>query len=289
MNEILLNHKSMPVMVAGDYRVTAEDFLHVDRRVDFHDMIYVTEGAIYVTEEDVDYVIHPGEVLFLKAGCHHYGKTVIAAGTAWYYAHFYLEQGAGKANMTEKEKNTDDVYHDDGKKIRLSMEESIRMIPKKIVGITNSKLEEKLKYFIACFHSTDMQERWMANAALFQFLSECVFWGLEEEKPPVLSEKIAGYLMEHMQEPFHADVISEAFYLSYKYLAAVFKKDRDISMQQYHNQLRMQEACRLLHATRYSISEIAARLGFTDALYFSRCFHQVMHCSPKEYRRKLEY
>lgn len=57
-------------------------------------------------------------------------------------------------------------------------------------------------------------------------------------------------------------------------------------MQQYHNTVRMEEACRLLCSTLMSISETADRLGFSDALYFSRCFRSFTGKSPSEYRKE---
>ena len=47
------------------------------------------------------------------------------------------------------------------------------------------------------------------------------------------------------------------------------------------------EACRLLRTTTLGVSEIAARLGFGDALYFSRRFRQKTGSSPSQYRKAL--
>ena len=49
--------------------------------------------------------------------------------------------------------------------------------------------------------------------------------------------------------------------------------------------LRMQEACRLLTETNRDVKEIAASLGFSDPLYFSRRFTRLMGAPPTEYRK----
>jgi AraC-like DNA-binding protein len=54
---------------------------------------------------------------------------------------------------------------------------------------------------------------------------------------------------------------------------------------QYMATVRMQQACRLLVETELSIKEIARRLRFDDALYFSRRFHQLTGSSATAYRR----
>lgn len=53
----------------------------------------------------------------------------------------------------------------------------------------------------------------------------------------------------------------------------------------YLAERRMQEACRMLVESDVTISEIASRLGFEDAMYFSRCFHQHAGRTASEYRR----
>ena len=69
-------------------------------------------------------------------------------------------------------------------------------------------------------------------------------------------------------------------------MAAVFKKEKGMTMQQYHNAMRMEEACRLLCSTLMRVGDIADRLGFTDMLYFSRCFHNYTGKSPSRYRKE---
>ena len=49
--------------------------------------------------------------------------------------------------------------------------------------------------------------------------------------------------------------------------------------------LSLEKAKELLQYTDLSVGEIAATVGFTDALYFSRAFHRYASCSPSEFRR----
>lgn len=52
----------------------------------------------------------------------------------------------------------------------------------------------------------------------------------------------------------------------------------------YVRQLRLQRAAELLETTELPISEIAARCGFQDLSYFSKCFREAMGCAPRRYR-----
>lgn len=100
-----------------------------------------------------------------------------------------------------------------------------------------------------------------------------------------LSDRICRYLSDNIGVPFNSENIEKRFYLSYKYMAHLFKKEKGVTMQQYHNSVRMDEACRLLCSTLMSIGEIADKLGFSDVLYFSRCFRNYTGKSPSAYRK----
>ena len=66
MNEITMNNVILPTVSSCDYLAAQESFFHADRIADFHVMIYVTDGCIPVTEDDIDYEIHTGDLFFLK-------------------------------------------------------------------------------------------------------------------------------------------------------------------------------------------------------------------------------
>jgi AraC-like DNA-binding protein len=47
--------------------------------------------------------------------------------------------------------------------------------------------------------------------------------------------------------------------------------------------VRVNHACRMLESGRYSVGEIALRVGFADAAHFGKVFKRLMHCTPGEY------
>lgn len=276
MNEIWLDNTSLPVTGICDLCAAPEDFYHADRTVDFHVLIYVVQGVIYVTEEETDYEIHPGELLFLKSGIHHYGKRRIGRGTRWYFAHFYLdEKGALPAFVPDIAAS----HPEDPIRYRVGL-------PKKLTGLMGSGLERQLTELIDLYHSEDPMKRWEINGKLFSLLGRIAFWGQKPRQPKTLSESICDYLSSRMAEPFSAEKLEKAFFLSYKHMEAVFKKEKKITLQQYHNKVRMTEACRLLRTTLLPVGEIGKELGYSDMLYFSRCFHQFTGMSPTRYRRE---
>ena len=128
---------------------------------------------------------------------------------------------------------------------------------------------------------------WYANARLFEILTEIAVGSLPPAPKHSLADQIAEYLAEHAAEKFSAAALEKYFFLSYKHMSAVFKKEKQMTLHQYHTQARMGNACQMLCTTMKSIGEISEEMGYRDMLYFSRCFHQTMGMSPTEYRRKM--
>lgn len=276
MNKVEISNNSLPVVCGCDLLAASEPFFHADRTADFNVLIYVTEGTIYVTEDETDYAVGAGELLILKSGVHHFGKHEIPRGTKWYFIHFTCGDTVGLP-----------LFSPDSSPIPQYSTAQYRLpLPKYLTGLSGVSFERELSSLVDYFHSDDMYKRWRLNLRLFELLSMLALSEFSHKAAPQLSDKVCGYLAEHICEPFSADRLSREFFLSYKRLAAVFKKEKGVTMQQYHSSLRMNEACRLLRSTLMSVGEISAALGFADMLYFSRCFHASQGCSPTEYRRR---
>lgn len=61
----------------------------MDRMADFNVMILVTDGVMYVSENDIDYEIRAGELLFLKMDCATLERLKLSEGHAGYMSIFF--------------------------------------------------------------------------------------------------------------------------------------------------------------------------------------------------------
>ncbi len=268
MNEIILSNICPPVLSECGQLAAAEPFYHMDRTAGFNVLIYVTDGAIYVTEDGTDYAVGAGEMLFLKSGIRHYGRSEIQKGTRWYYLHFC-------DNIKEPK------CMDESCSARAFKKSAA--LPKKLSGLKNSRIERMIERYIDYFYSDDPMKLWNINVRLFELLTQIAVYNDSEE--PHLSDKICVYLSANYAKPFSAAALEKEFYLSYKYMAAVFKREKNMTMQQYHTSVRMNNARRLLRSTFMSVSEVAAAVGYSDALYFSRMFRASEGMCPSAYRK----
>ncbi len=82
----------------------------------------------------------------------------------------------------------------------------------------------------------------------------------------------------------HVGELAAMAKVSPSHYAVLFKQRTGYAVIDFFIRLKMQEACRLLDMTSLPIKTIADRLGYEDALYFSRAFRKVIAMPPSAYR-----
>lgn len=272
MHELYLNNRALPLVESADLLVASKDFLHVDRIPRFNILIYVITGCIHVTEGETDYSVHPGELLILRAGVHHYGRQRITAGTKWIYAHFHLPEPKTPPSSTA------------AKPFAFSQELQSLKIPRFLSGDSTNNVEPELHRLIELVRQEGPFTAFAAHSQLYRILLTICQNAHRSHSKQSLGDEIAAYLQGLLDRPFSSKVLEAAFHLTYKHLEAVFKRHTGNTIQQYHTRLRITEAAKELRSTEHSIQTISFRFGFHDPLYFSRCFKKHMGYSPKRYR-----
>lgn len=95
----------------------------------------------------------------------------------------------------------------------------------------------------------------------------------------------AKRLMEQrVEQPVDLRELADAVHLTYERLRHAFTKAIGMAPYQYHLQLRVQRAQTLLARTDLTVTEIAARLNFTDSFHLSKVFKAKVGMSPTVWR-----
>jgi len=77
---------------------------------------------------------------------------------------------------------------------------------------------------------------------------------------------------------------AEALHVSVVYLGQLFKKETDMSFNQYVNRVRIKQAQKLLLHTMQTVSEVGDSIGYNNTNYFSKMFKKLTGLTPKEFR-----
>jgi AraC-like DNA-binding protein len=81
--------------------------------------------------------------------------------------------------------------------------------------------------------------------------------------------------------------VAEAACLSPNYLSQLLKKQTGMAFVEWLTARRIEKAQELLAYSNLKVSDIAQKVGFDDAAYFTRRFRQRLNLSPLDYRRKM--
>ncbi|OKP89801.1 AraC family transcriptional regulator [Paenibacillus sp. P32E] len=91
------------------------------------------------------------------------------------------------------------------------------------------------------------------------------------------------HLSNHFHEPLTVEEAARICCVTPNYFCHLFKKTTGKTLIEYVNMLRIHEACRLLQLNRYSIQEVAYKVGFSNLTYFGRMFKRITAMTPSVY------
>lgn len=126
------------------------------------------------------------------------------------------------------------------------------------------------------------------------------YYGLEQSEPEnpadkdrtedaagntkYLVGKALAYIKANYSRDLNLKIVSDEVYISTWYLSKLLKKETGDNFINILNQIRVENAKKLLQDPKYKIYEIANAVGFTDVPYFTKTFKKVTGLTPMEYK-----
>lgn len=103
-----------------------------------------------------------------------------------------------------------------------------------------------------------------------------------------LVSDVAASVRCHICEPMSVETVAKEMYISRTHLSAEFHRQAGITLSDYIQKEKTEEAKRLLRYTDKSLSAISSYLGFSSQSHFTRAFKKFAGITPGEYRQKHE-
>ncbi len=100
-------------------------------------------------------------------------------------------------------------------------------------------------------------------------------------------EKAIEFIENNYSKNIKVNDIADYIGINRCYLTNIFKKNINVSPQDFLANYRMDKACDLLKSTNLSIMCVANYVGYSDSVTFSRAFKKIKNESPKNYRQKF--
>lgn len=131
--------------------------------------------------------------------------------------------------------------------------------------------------------------------ALFALLFDlCRLWQTESVAAPlgrsneaILADQVILYLNEYYKNRIHMSELSDSLNVSYRHLARIFKQATGVTIVEKLNDIRINQAKKLLMETNKTLHEIAEAAGFENEYYFSKIFNKLTFSTPSAFRGKF--
>lgn len=134
--------------------------------------------------------------------------------------------------------------------------------------------------------STEHDAQYKRYSIFYQILTEAQNNVAQNESIPRLIQPSFDYMHKHFTDSkLTIAEIAEVSNISEVYFRQIFKKATGQLPNKYILDLRINHASFLLQSTKYKVSEIALKSGFSDIKYFTTVFKKVTGFSPHKYRQ----
>jgi YSIRK-targeted surface antigen transcriptional regulator len=96
--------------------------------------------------------------------------------------------------------------------------------------------------------------------------------------------KCKNYIYEHLFDKISLSDLSEATGMNSSYISHLFKKEVGLTVSDYIQKERIEEAKKIMLSSDKSLAEIYAPLGFIDQSHFTKVFKKFVGVTPKDFR-----
>jgi len=100
-------------------------------------------------------------------------------------------------------------------------------------------------------------------------------------------DKVHEYLMSNFHEEINLEQIAQTVNMASGSLCRFFKSETGMTIFDYLNKIKVDNACSLLLNKDLSVADIAFDCGFNNLSHFNKQFKKITHTTPGQYRKQL--
>ena len=127
----------------------------------------------------------------------------------------------------------------------------------------------------------------LSEYVLAQAYGSTLHCDTDEAEPDQLVEKVVRVLTDRIREKVDIEALADELAVSSRSLRRIFAQHTGMGPHQYHVELRLSLARRLLCDPDLSVKEVAFKAGYLDEHYFSRMFHLKMGMTPTDWKIRI--
>ncbi|ACL74535.1 response regulator transcription factor [Ruminiclostridium cellulolyticum] len=122
-----------------------------------------------------------------------------------------------------------------------------------------------------------------------EFLKQCLsaashINGFKQGNPQFIVCEVKNYIKQNYCKDIKLKEVARHFYMNSVYLGQLFKKVSGVQFNDYLNNVRVEEAKKLLQRTDMKVSEISSAVGYNDPKYFLSKFKAITSLPPSAFK-----
>ncbi|MBO5177913.1 MAG: helix-turn-helix transcriptional regulator [Lachnospiraceae bacterium] len=279
MNYIRFNaEKEFIYHWCGKFVASDESWIHLTRVLQDYELFVVIEGTLFIGTDQKDYIINPGEYLLMPPNQFQHGTNTSLCSFYWMHFGYNKEQNDHALIPSDVSAEHTHISYVPG--CLLLPEQGKLSFPDRIIILMKQLQDSDRRYREVTLN------RYLCSAVLSEVALQSQLYPAYGNK--IIKEQfyrdICDYVSWHLTDNLKVAQVANYFGYNEKYLTTFFKQRAGLSLKQYILQVKMDRAKADLSETAEPVSQIAFRLGFTDAHNFSNAFRKLTGCSPSEYR-----
>lgn len=268
--------KPLTYHYTGKFQSPNDDWRHIARILTDFELMVVTKGTLYISENDAPYEVREGEY-FLQAPKTNQ-KGYKSSNCSFYWLHFSPINEIYGFYQSLQEIGLETAEHSNT--ILLPNTGILKNVDKIII------LMKQLQDCVRSYHNTAMNS-YTATTILLELYNQMnpfsYITSNDPSKTQILND-ITDYIHSHIHDNITVHYLSMIFGYNDKYLSTFFHKTTGIPLKQYILKEKMEVAKGILTDSNKAISEIGYSLGFIDSHNFSKAFKKQVGLTPTEYR-----
>jgi AraC-like DNA-binding protein len=270
-----------PIFIEGNLTEYRKGTLHPERKnLEYFDIIFVKEGALYLGEEGIEYTVRKNEMLVLLPHKHHYPLKPTDEMTKFFWMHFYTTGNYEQSTQAKQLESNITIpslhFHNKFHTIHLS---------KKCRLVDTDEIHQKIEDLLVGTTKKDTDITfWDIQQRFFSLLSLLDGQNNAKDMSVMIAEKVEHFIRENFNKEITNETLVTKFNLHENTIAKYLKQYFGYTPMEYLKEYRIEQARNLLIKTDYPIQQIAELCGYKWVPYFSRSFKQKYKISPLKYR-----
>ena len=264
------------------------DYIDIEEVHDFWEIVYLESGEAVATADDRQIPLFPGDVIFHKPGEIHAIQSVNNTTARAFFICFHSASKTVKLfeslkiTLESEQKKLIYTLYEEAQRIYLSKDKHYHS-----VIFSSSALSPCAPTGAQQIFRNHVEEFLILVIQLIEKKQHIIPYESREELEHLICQKMIEKITRSVYSRMSLEDLCNELNYGKTYLSVLFKKHTGRSIMSYYNSLKIEEAKNLIQNGKYTLSNIAEMLHFSNQYYFSRVFKKIEGISPSEYKSHI--